>query len=54
VSFDVERDVVLTAGDPAALDMTLNGAGARPLGAAGRSVTVRMTPSNFKQYLATP
>jgi cytoskeletal protein RodZ len=54
VSFDVERDVVLTAGDPAALEMTLNGAGARPLGGAGRSVTVRMTPSNFKQYLATP
>jgi cytoskeletal protein RodZ len=54
VSFDAERDVVLTAGDPAALQMTLNGAGARPLGGAGRSVTVRMTPSNFKQYLATP
>jgi len=54
VSFDVARDVVLTAGDPGALEMTLNGAGARPLGGAGRTVTVRMTPSNFKQYLATP
>lgn len=54
VSFDVARDVVLTAGDPAALEITLNGAGARPLGGAGRAVTVRMTPANFKQYLASP
>jgi cytoskeletal protein RodZ len=53
-TFDVGRDIVLTAGDAAALDVTLNGAGARRLGASGQVVTVRMTPSNFRNYLASP
>jgi hypothetical protein len=54
VTFDVRRDVVLTAGDAAALDVTLNGAGARRLGSAGQVVTVRVTPANFRSYLASP
>jgi cytoskeletal protein RodZ len=53
-TFEVGRDIVLTAGDGAALDVTLNGADARPLGGAGQVVTVRVTPANFKEYLASP
>jgi cytoskeletal protein RodZ len=54
ISFEVGRSVVLTAGDAAALAVTLNGEEARPLGSAGQVVTVRVTPANFKEYLAAP
>ena len=50
----VRRELVLTAGDAAALRVTLNGADARPLGISGRVVTVRLTPANFATYLASP
>jgi hypothetical protein len=49
---DVHRELVLTAGDAAAIAITLNGAGARPLGGPGQAVTVRLNPANFKDYLA--
>jgi cytoskeletal protein RodZ len=54
LAFEVGRSVVLTAGDAAALSVTINGEEARPLGTAGQVVTVRVTPTNFKEYLATP
>jgi cytoskeletal protein RodZ len=54
VAFEVGRSVVLTAGDAAALAVTINGADARPLGAAGQVVTVRVTPDNYKEYLVSP
>jgi cytoskeleton protein RodZ len=54
ISFDVGRSVVLTAGDAAALAVTINGEEARPLGSSGQVVTVRVTPANFKEYLAAP
>jgi cytoskeleton protein RodZ len=50
----VGRDIVLNVGDAAAVDVTLNGVGARRLGNSGQVVTVRMTPANFREYLATP
>jgi hypothetical protein len=43
--------MVITAGDAAALRLTLNGADARALGKAGEVVTTRLTPVNFKDYL---
>jgi cytoskeleton protein RodZ len=52
-TIDVRRDMVLTAGDAAALAVTLNGADARPLGRAGEVVTVRINLANFKTYLQT-
>ena len=52
IAFEVARSVVLTAGDAAALAVTINGDEARPLGSAGQVVTVRVTPTNFKEYLA--
>lgn len=54
ISFEVGRSVVLTAGDAAALALTINGEEARPLGSAGQVVTVRVTPANFKEYLVAP
>jgi cytoskeletal protein RodZ len=54
MAFEVGRSVVLTAGDAAALAVTLNGEEARPLGSAGQVVTVRVTPANFKEYLVAP
>src|SRR5262249_34706262 len=40
-SIEVKRDMVLTAGDAAAIAMTLNGSDARPLGKSGEVVTIR-------------
>jgi cytoskeleton protein RodZ len=54
ISFEVGRSVVLTAGDAAALAVTINGEEARALGSAGQVVTVRVTPDNFKEYLVSP
>jgi cytoskeleton protein RodZ len=47
----VRREMVLMADDAAALAMTFNGAEARPLGKAGEVVTLRLNPTNFKNYL---
>jgi len=52
-TLDVKREMVLTAGDAAAIVLTLNGAPARPLGKNGEVVTVRVNPANFKDYLST-
>jgi cytoskeleton protein RodZ len=54
MAFEFGRSVVLTAGDAAALAVTINGEEARPLGSAGQVVTVRVTPANFKEYLVAP
>jgi hypothetical protein len=47
----VKREIVLTAGDGAALTVTLNGAPAKPLGKAGEVVTARFNLTNFKNYV---
>lgn len=51
---EVRREMVLTAGDAAALSMTVNGANAKPLGKSGEVVTARMNLTNFREYLAVP
>ena len=51
---EVRREMVLRAGDAAALSMTVNGASAKPLGKAGEVVTARVNLTNFKEYLAAP
>jgi hypothetical protein len=48
----VRHELVLTAGDAAALSVTLNGIPTRPLGGPGQVVTARMNLSNFSSYLA--
>jgi cytoskeleton protein RodZ len=52
-TFDVRRELVLTAGDAGGLSMTLNGAPAKALGDSGRTATARVTLANFKDYLLT-
>ena len=49
---EVHRELVLIAGDAAALTMTFNGAAAKPLGRSGEVVTARFTLKNFKEYLS--
>jgi cytoskeletal protein RodZ len=50
-TIEVRREMVLTAGDAAAISMTLNGADAKALGKAGEVVTARLTLANFKEFL---
>jgi cytoskeleton protein RodZ len=52
-TIEVSREMVITAGDAAAIRMTLNGAEARPLGKTGEVVTARLTLANFKDYLVS-
>jgi cytoskeleton protein RodZ len=53
IAMEVRRELVLTAGDSAALAVTLNGAPARPLGKRGEVVTARLNLMNFKDYIAS-
>ncbi|HVC20682.1 MAG TPA: helix-turn-helix domain-containing protein [Vicinamibacterales bacterium] len=48
----VRDQVVLTAGDAAALELTINGEAARALGGRGQVVTVRIDPGNYRTFLA--
>jgi cytoskeleton protein RodZ len=48
---EVKRELVLTAGDAAAMRMVVNGVEARALGKAGEVVTTRVTLVNFRDYL---
>ena len=52
-NLEIRRELLLTAGDAAAVTMTINGVGARPLGKPGEVVTTRVTLANFNSYLAT-
>lgn len=48
---EVRRELVLRAGDAAALTLRLNGVEAKPLGGDGEVVTLRLNLTNFKEYL---
>jgi cytoskeleton protein RodZ len=50
----VRREMVLTAGDAAAVALQFNGADGRVLGKAGQVVTARFNPTNYKEYLQVP
>jgi cytoskeletal protein RodZ len=49
---DIRREMVITAGDAAALSLTLNGAEGRAIGKAGEVVTARISLTNFKDFLS--
>jgi transcriptional regulator with XRE-family HTH domain len=51
-TLEIADELVLTLGDPAAVVLSFNGAVARPLGRAGRAVTIRLNRSNFTEYLS--
>jgi hypothetical protein len=50
-TFDVENEAVMRVGDPAALTLMINGQPGRRLGAAEEPVDVRITTTNFQEYL---
>ena len=54
VSFEVRKEIVLTAGDAGGVSVTFNGMPTRPLGGNGQVVTWRVNLANFKTYLVTP
>jgi len=45
------EEVVLTVGDPAGCGFDINGSAARQLGAAGKPVTIHLTPKNYIEFL---
>ena len=51
-TLEVRRELVIKAGDAAAIAMTINGAAAKPLGKEGEVVTAHVTLANFKSFLA--
>lgn len=50
-TFDVSEEALMRVGDPGTLTLTINGQAARPLGTAGEPVDVRITPTNFREFL---
>ena len=50
-TIEVRGNLVLTAGDPSALTVRLNGAETRPLGKPGQVATARMNATNFRSFL---
>ncbi len=53
-TFEVHKEIVLTAGDAGGVAVMLNGMPARPLGGNGQVVTLRVNPTNYRNYLVTP
>jgi hypothetical protein len=52
-TIDAERELILTAGDAGALELTLNGTMAKPLGGSGQVVTARFNAGNIGTYVPT-
>ena len=52
-TLEVARELSFTAGDAAAVKMTINGAAAKPLGKEGEVVTARVNRTNFRSYLSS-
>jgi cytoskeletal protein RodZ len=50
-TLDAERELILLAGDAGALEVTLNGVQARPLGGSGEVVTARFNAGNIGTYV---
>jgi hypothetical protein len=50
--FEVEAEAEMRVGDPGALSVTINGRPGRSLGESEEPVDVRITRTNFRQYLA--
>jgi len=53
-TFEVHKEIILTAGDAAAVAVTFNGMPGKPLGGNGQVVTLRVNLANFRNYLVTP
>ena len=53
-SFDAQAELTLTVSDPSAVELMINGLRGKSLGADGVITTVRLTPDNYKTFVATP
>jgi cytoskeleton protein RodZ len=53
LEFAIDRELVLTVADPAAISVRVNGEPARPLGVSDQPATIVLTPANYKEYLIT-
>jgi transcriptional regulator with XRE-family HTH domain len=51
-SFNAETELTLTVSDPSAIEIMINGLRGRSLGAEGIMTTVRLTPDNYKNFVA--
>jgi cytoskeleton protein RodZ len=54
VTLQAHDELVLRIGDAGAFRFTINGIPGRRLGDAGDDLTLRLTPSNFRNYLQSP
>jgi hypothetical protein len=52
-TFDVEDEAVMRIGDPGAVTMSIDGRAGRPLGVQGEPVDLRITKSNFHEFLTS-
>jgi cytoskeleton protein RodZ len=53
-TFAARTELTLTVSDPAAVEVMINGLRGRRIGADGVMTTVRLTPDNYKTFLAIP
>jgi cytoskeleton protein RodZ len=53
-TFEVHKEIALTAGDAGGVAIMFNGMPAKPVGAAGKAVTIHVNLTNFKEYLLAP
>jgi cytoskeleton protein RodZ len=51
-TMQAQSDLVLRVGDPASLDLSLDGRPMRRLGRAGEAVTVKITLQNYREFLS--
>jgi cytoskeleton protein RodZ len=52
VTLNASRELVLRVGDAASLELSVNGSRGRPLGGRGQAVTIRLTPANYREFVA--
>jgi transcriptional regulator with XRE-family HTH domain len=50
-TFEVKRNALLKIGDPRAVELTINGRVARPLGPSGAPATLHLTAENYEEFL---
>jgi cytoskeletal protein RodZ len=50
-TIDAREDLTLRVGDPATFAFSINGVAGRPVGPAGKPVTIHITPQNYQTFL---
>jgi cytoskeleton protein RodZ len=50
-TIEARDEIVLRAGDPGTLELSINGVRSRPIGKPGQAVTVRINPKNYVEFV---